>query len=397
MQRTDVIVLGAGMVGVCAALHLQQRGRSVVLVDRRGPGEETSYGNAGLIQREGVVPYPFPRDITLMARYAFNQLPESNLHWSALPSIAPWLFRYWRASTPEQVAKTARGARPLVERCITEHEALMSEAGLLGLVRRTGYMRVYRSAPALEDAFAKQRSDRETYGVNFQPLDAAKVAELEPHLKDVIAGGVLMPDPGERQRSRRGGAGLCQSCSRSAAGAFVQADARTLEEGRGGWMIGTPRGPLSARRGGGGARPLVRRHLPAARLPLSPRHQARLSPAFQGARQRHAQPAGARRRGRLHAGADDARHPAHDGRGVRPARCTADARAARARHAARAGNFSARRARPNPNSGSGAGPACPTCCRSSAGRRAIAGCGSTSATIIWASRWAPSRGGCWPR
>ena len=151
MQRTDVIVLGAGMVGVSAALHLQQRGRSVVLVDRRGPGEETSYGNAGIIQREGVVPYPFPRDITLMAQYALNLLPEANLHWSALPRIAPWLFRYWRASTPEGLAQTARGARPLVERCIVEHEALMAEAGMLGLVRRTGYMRVYRSEPALHE------------------------------------------------------------------------------------------------------------------------------------------------------------------------------------------------------------------------------------------------------
>ena len=49
--RADVIVLGAGMVGVSVALYLQQRGRDVVLADRRGPGEETSYGNSGLIQR----------------------------------------------------------------------------------------------------------------------------------------------------------------------------------------------------------------------------------------------------------------------------------------------------------------------------------------------------------
>jgi D-amino-acid dehydrogenase len=245
MQRTDVIVLGAGMAGVCAALHLQQRGRSVVLVDRRGPGEETSYGNAGLIQREGVVPYPFPRDITLMARYAFNQLPESNLHWSALPTIAPWLFRYWRASTPEEVAKTARGARPLVERCITEHEALLSEAGLLGLVRRTGYMRVYRSAQALEAAFAKQRADRETYGVNFEPLDAAKVAELEPHLKNVIAGGVLMPDPVSVSDPGAVVQGYAELFEKRG-GRFEQADARTLEQGRDGWIIGTARGPLAA-------------------------------------------------------------------------------------------------------------------------------------------------------
>ena len=83
--NADVIVLGAGMVGVSTALHLQKRGRSVVLVDRRGAGEETSYGNTGIIQREGVVPYPFPRQIGLMAQYALNMRTEANLHWSALP------------------------------------------------------------------------------------------------------------------------------------------------------------------------------------------------------------------------------------------------------------------------------------------------------------------------
>src|SRR5690606_24804847 len=61
-MSNDVIVLGAGMVGVSTALHLQQRGRSVALVDRRGVAEETSYGNAGIIQREGIVPYLFPRE-----------------------------------------------------------------------------------------------------------------------------------------------------------------------------------------------------------------------------------------------------------------------------------------------------------------------------------------------
>ncbi len=195
MIRADVMVLGAGMAGVSAALHLQQRGRSVLLIDRRGPGEETSYGNAGIIQREGVVPYAFPRDPALLVRYAFNLLPEANLHWSALPSIAPWLFHYWRASTPSAIAATARAMRPLVERCIVEHEALMGPAGVLGLMRRTGYLRVYRTAEAMDAAFATEAANREIYGVNFQALDRAAVAALEPHLKDCIVGGMLMPDP----------------------------------------------------------------------------------------------------------------------------------------------------------------------------------------------------------
>jgi glycine/D-amino acid oxidase-like deaminating enzyme len=74
--RADIIVLGAGMVGVSVALHLQRRGRDVALIDRRDPGEETSYGNAGLIQREAVIPYTFPREFGVVLSYAMNNRPR---------------------------------------------------------------------------------------------------------------------------------------------------------------------------------------------------------------------------------------------------------------------------------------------------------------------------------
>lgn len=75
----DVIVLGSGIIGVSSALHLQDRERRVALVDRRGPGEETSFGNAGLIERSSVVPYAFPRDRRTLLRYMRNQ--STDLYW----------------------------------------------------------------------------------------------------------------------------------------------------------------------------------------------------------------------------------------------------------------------------------------------------------------------------
>src|SRR5271155_1240057 len=78
--RADVIVLGAGIVGVSVALHLQKRGRDVVLIDRREPGEETSYGNAGLIQREAGIPYTFPRAFGVILSYAINYPREAVSH-----------------------------------------------------------------------------------------------------------------------------------------------------------------------------------------------------------------------------------------------------------------------------------------------------------------------------
>jgi D-amino-acid dehydrogenase len=245
MARSDVIVLGAGIVGISAALHMQRRGRSVTLIDRRGMSEETSYGNTGIIQREGVVPYTFPRDPKLVAKYAFNLLPEANLHWTALPKIAPWLFRHWLNSTPERKDATARGAKPLVERCIVEHEVFAGDAGVLGLMRRTGYLRVYRSGPALDAALAKDAADREAYGVNFQPVDARGLAELEPHLRGALAGGVLMPDP----VSVSDPGALVRAYGEllvSRGGRFLRGEARTLEQTGEGWQVQTATGPETA-------------------------------------------------------------------------------------------------------------------------------------------------------
>jgi D-amino-acid dehydrogenase len=243
--NADVIVLGAGMVGVATALHLQKRGRSVALVDRRGPGEETSYGNTGIIQREGVVPYPFPRQIGRMAQYALNLRAEANLHWSALPAIAPWLYRYWAASTPARLAATARAAHPLIERCIVEHEALMVEAGIAGMLRRTGYLRFYRDPAALKAEILKDESWRKIYGVGYEVIDGRKLAELEPHLRGGDTGGVWMPQP----VSVSDPGGLTKAYARlltDRGGRLLVGDAHTLTAWRGGWQVGTSEGPVAA-------------------------------------------------------------------------------------------------------------------------------------------------------
>ena len=90
MHSADVAVLGAGMVGVSAALHLQARGRDVVLIDRHGAaGLETSFGNAGLIERASIFPYLFPRDPKKLALYALNLLPRRIITSRRCPSSRP--------------------------------------------------------------------------------------------------------------------------------------------------------------------------------------------------------------------------------------------------------------------------------------------------------------------
>jgi len=95
VEEADVLVLGAGIVGVSIATHLQMSGRQTILVDRAGPGEGTSFGNAGLIQREAVFPHLFPRNIGELLRYALNLKTEAHYKATMLPRLIGPFIRYW--------------------------------------------------------------------------------------------------------------------------------------------------------------------------------------------------------------------------------------------------------------------------------------------------------------
>src|SRR5580693_5483156 len=108
MARTDAIVLGAGIVGTSIALQLAKRGLGVALVDRRSPGEETSYGNAGIIEGNTVFPPAFPSRLSRLLRIALKRAPEANYHLRHLPQAAPWLAAFFAASRPDRLVATAR-------------------------------------------------------------------------------------------------------------------------------------------------------------------------------------------------------------------------------------------------------------------------------------------------
>ena len=245
-MKADVVVLGAGMVGISAAIALQKRGRSVVLLDRRGPAEEASYGNAGIIQREAIEPYLFPREWGKILNYALNRSPEANLHWRALPSIGPWLYRYWRASTPETKKRGAAGMLPIISRSIEEHEELMTASGMTGLMRRTGYLRIYRTAVELEKARLDSQQQRELYGVPFEELDDAGVRRIEPHLKTKIAGGIFLPQPASVSDPGALGQGYARYFL-SIGGRLVEGDALTLNSAGEGFRVKSTSGEVEAR------------------------------------------------------------------------------------------------------------------------------------------------------
>jgi D-amino-acid dehydrogenase len=245
--KADIVVLGAGIVGVGAALHLQKRGRNVVLIDKHGAaGEETSYGNTGIIECASVFPYMFPRDPWEILRYATNRAPQVRYSLTDLPAFLPWLMRYYLASAPDRALRGAMAVLPLIRQSLVEHEALVAEAGASDLLKRIGWIKLFRSQASLDGAL-RDLERAKAHGVEGEVLDQKAIAQREPNLSGDFAGAIhfpapgFVPDPG-------GLAKAYAALFRRKGGRLLTGDARTLQQTSDGrWRVATEEGPVTAR------------------------------------------------------------------------------------------------------------------------------------------------------
>ena len=241
----DVLVLGAGMVGVCVALHLQRRGCNVVLVDRQEPGRGASFGNSGIIQGEAAYPHAFPRSVADLRRIAANRAIDVAYHPMALPGLASPLLRYWWNSQPERYLKAVLGHSRLIGTCLSEHTALARDAGATDLLRQIGYLRVFGKETSLEAGLAEAERAQREFGISFTALDAAQLAEAEPHLTPGKLGAVLWTDPysvSDPHALTLAYAALFQGSG----GTILTGDATTLEQTGSGWRVQAGGGSVQA-------------------------------------------------------------------------------------------------------------------------------------------------------
>lgn len=178
----NIIVIGAGAVGISTALNLQQKGHRVTLLDPRGMAAAASYGNAGVIADSEVLPIATPGILWQVPGMLLRREGPLRIRWSYLPRIAPWLLRFVLSSTPQAVDHAVRSLAPLLARSKAAHEKLAREAGLPGRIKQVGWLKVYET-DSMFHASQKNFERMRAAGVPCDYLDADGVAALEPHLR----------------------------------------------------------------------------------------------------------------------------------------------------------------------------------------------------------------------
>jgi D-amino-acid dehydrogenase len=219
--QKSVIVVGAGIVGICCALYLQREGFRVTLIDRNQPGEGTSYGNAGIIALGSVIPVGTPGILKKVPAMLMDPLAPLSLRWSYLPQLTPWLIRLLRASTPERVEEISKALVTITKPALAHYEPLLTEANARELIGRLGSLYVFTTTAELEAA-EPDIELRLRRGIELELLSAPELRQMQPALRPDVAGAIFVP-----------GAAHCVNplaLSQALAHSFVAQGGRLLQE-----------------------------------------------------------------------------------------------------------------------------------------------------------------------
>ena len=233
--RFDVVVVGGGIVGLSVALEAQSRSLSVAIVDPGVATERASYGNAGVLSRGSIFPMAAPGIRSRLPRYALGRDIAVRARLRSLPALMPWLARFLLAAEENAWRHSAAALDPMVAEAFDRHVAMADLVGGRHLIRRNGWLRLYRSAAAL----AGSRLEREVLAqqrVSFHCLDEDEIRQLEPHLAHRFTHGIFFPDTGSVE-SPGELVELYRAAAEARGAAFVAGTADAIVEVEGGMAV----------------------------------------------------------------------------------------------------------------------------------------------------------------
>lgn len=190
-----IAVIGNGIVGTCTAAWLQREGHRVTFIDPLGPAEATSFGNAGSLSPSACLPVGMPGMWKKVPKWLLDPLGPLTVRWWYAPVAAPWLMRFLRHSSRDEVVRIATALRGLLAPIFECYEPLLQRAGAMGLMTRGGCLYVY-SGEAAAKQWAWGMGLRRSLGVEMRDVGEEELVALEPDLKGRFRFGILAPENG---------------------------------------------------------------------------------------------------------------------------------------------------------------------------------------------------------
>jgi len=179
----SVIVIGAGITGVCCAEELRRSGADVTLIDRvpAGDASQTSFGNAGILAREGVMPIANPSMLTMIPKILFSPRSPIYMKWSYLARVMPWMATLMMNGSKPKAEPIIHALNELLYDTVEKHMALAKGTPAEPLITKGDMTFLFpRKSQFTSDKFAIET--RRRLGMTWSELDRTDLLDRDPHI-----------------------------------------------------------------------------------------------------------------------------------------------------------------------------------------------------------------------
>ncbi len=193
-KNQDVIVIGAGIIGISIALKLQSEGRQVLVLDRKGVAAETSAGNAGAFAFADVIPLATPGIMRKAPKWLIDPLGPLSLRPAYALKILPWMLRFWRASWQDkyQASLAAQASLMAVSKAALERQ--IDAVGGEAMIRREGQLQLYEGEAEFSASLAGWQT-RQAHGVVYEfLLSSEAIAKIQPGIHPRFTHAAFTPE-----------------------------------------------------------------------------------------------------------------------------------------------------------------------------------------------------------
>lgn len=194
-DKKTIAIIGAGIVGVSAAVWLQRDGHEVILIDKAGPAEGTSHGNGGVLASCSIIPVTVPGLLLKAPKMLLSPSEPLFMKWNYLPKLVPWLTRYLRHAKADEVDRIAAALTPIIGDSLNDHKALSEGTVAEKWLVPSDYLFLYRDRAHYEtDAFGW--SIRRKHGFQWDELEGQAFHDYDPVFSQDIGFAAKLADHG---------------------------------------------------------------------------------------------------------------------------------------------------------------------------------------------------------
>lgn len=232
-----IIVIGAGMVGICCALELCKKDFDITLIDRQNPAREASFGNAEVFNNSAIAPYQSPVILKQIPKLLTSHDPRFRLHWPHILLLLPNLIRFLSHCNRGSYESSMASLSYLLYDAVERHLELLKESNAQHYFQNTGWLRLH---PTL-DHFNGTKAERENfdrYNVAYKILNGNEIKEMEPDVSRYYERAIWLTGTPTTSNPEK----VCLAYVekfQSLGGKFQVAEAKQLVRTAGGWLITT--------------------------------------------------------------------------------------------------------------------------------------------------------------